>query len=121
MCGIRKSAGNEGVQSRGGVVVVVVVGMVVVVVGIVEVVVGAAAVVVEGDSVGGDPEESPASEAVPAAVVKDREVASAVGGVDAVGRTSSETAVLEQDTSTTRPTTTARNGPREAASPIIGQ
>ena len=99
---MRKSGGAEGAQSRGGAVVVVVVGVVVVVVE------GSAAVaegpwvvvVVEGSMV---------------MVVEGSAVAE---GVEEVGGPSSEMAVLEQDSKTSRPTATGRNGRRRAGIPV---
>ena len=111
---MRKSGGIEGVQSRGGAVVVVVVGMVVVVV-----VAGASApAVVEGSArvVEGS---APVVGGAPAPAVVEGSVV--VEGVETAGASSSEIAVPEQDSKTSRPTATGRNGRGEPAIPITGR
>ncbi|MDE0169843.1 MAG: hypothetical protein OXS29_10060 [bacterium] len=101
---MRRSGGTDGVQSRGGVVVVVVVGTVVVVVDGSALVVGGSTAAVVGARV---------------PVVSDASVA--VEGVDVAGASSSETAVLEQESKTSRQTATGRNGRRTATIPITGR
>jgi len=104
---MRKSDGKEGGQSRGGVVVVVVVGTVVVVAATV-------APVVEDPAASGA-EAFPGSDDPSARVDAGGGVISSLWLVGASGGLPSEIAVLEQDSSTTRPKATGRRGRREAA------
>ena len=103
---MRKSDGTEGVQSRGGVVVVVVVGAAVVVV--------APALVSVEDSAVSDSDRLPVAGGSPLVVDASTEVADGLWVVETVWELSSETAALEQDSSTSKPTATGRSGCRDA-------